>query len=241
MEKDVVAVLGGGNGGHAVAANLSLAGFKVNFFELPQFADSLERVFRTKEIRIEGVSIDGTAKLNLATADIQRAIKDAEVIFVITLHSDIKPWLRSVLLTSRMVRSSFSCPGPGAASEGAAPAVAAGAGGCRAGPRSGACAPPVGGAPLSQTRGREREGDNCMTKPQGKGKDEIKGMLAMKAAEGESPDGHASVLSGLLRKNNLKSTNYSKRIGCSRRSCAIRNARPRRASLAPRPLRPRSP
>jgi len=29
MEKGLVAVLGGGNGGHAVAANLSLAGFKV--------------------------------------------------------------------------------------------------------------------------------------------------------------------------------------------------------------------
>ena len=50
MEKDLVAVLGGGNGGQAVAANLSLAGFKVNFFELPQFADSLERVLRTREI-----------------------------------------------------------------------------------------------------------------------------------------------------------------------------------------------
>ena len=84
MEKDVVAVLGGGNGGHAVAANLSLAGFKVNFFELPRFAESFEKVLRTKEIRIEGVSIDGTAKLNLATIDIQQAIKDAEIIFVIT-------------------------------------------------------------------------------------------------------------------------------------------------------------
>jgi opine dehydrogenase len=84
MEKDLVAVLGGGNGGHAVAANLALNGYKVNFFELPQFAESFERVLRTKEIRIDGVSIDGTAKLNLATTDIQQAIKDAEVIFVIT-------------------------------------------------------------------------------------------------------------------------------------------------------------
>ncbi len=84
MERDLVAVLGGGNGGHAVAANLSLAGFKVNFFELPQFADSLERVLRTREIRIEGVSIDGVTKVNLATTDMEQAIKDAEVIFVIT-------------------------------------------------------------------------------------------------------------------------------------------------------------
>ncbi len=84
MEKDLVAVLGGGNGGHAVAANLSLAGFKVNFFELPLFAESLEKVLRTKEIQIEGISIDGVAKMNLATTDIQQAIKDAGVIFVIT-------------------------------------------------------------------------------------------------------------------------------------------------------------
>lgn len=84
MEKDTVAVLGGGNGGHAVAANLSLSGFKVSLFELPQFAESFEKVLRTREIRIEGVSIDGTAKLDLATIDIQQAIKDAEVIFVIT-------------------------------------------------------------------------------------------------------------------------------------------------------------
>ncbi|MGQ9638035.1 MAG: NAD/NADP octopine/nopaline dehydrogenase family protein [Thermodesulfobacteriota bacterium] len=84
MEKDIVAVLGGGNGGHAVAANLSLAGFKVNLFELPQFGETFEKVLRTREIRIEGVSIDGIAKLNLATHDIEQAIKDAEVVFIVT-------------------------------------------------------------------------------------------------------------------------------------------------------------
>ena len=84
MEKDLIAVLGGGNGGHAIAANLCLAGFKVNFFELPLFAESFEKVLRTKEIQIQGISIDGVAKLNLATTDIQQALKDAEVIFVIT-------------------------------------------------------------------------------------------------------------------------------------------------------------
>jgi len=84
MEKDLVAVLGGGNGGHAVAANLALNGYKVNFFELPQFSESFERVLRTKEIRIEGISIDGTAKLNLATTDMQQAIKETEIIFVVT-------------------------------------------------------------------------------------------------------------------------------------------------------------
>jgi opine dehydrogenase len=84
MEKDLIAVLGGGNGGHAVAANLALNGHKVNFFELPRFAESFERVLRTREIRIDGISIDGTARVNLATTDIQQAVKDAEILFVIT-------------------------------------------------------------------------------------------------------------------------------------------------------------
>ena len=84
MEKDLVAVLGGGNGGHAVAAELALAGYKVNFFELPQFAASFEKVLRTKEVRTEGITGENVAKLNMATTDVQQAIKDAEVLFVIT-------------------------------------------------------------------------------------------------------------------------------------------------------------
>jgi len=84
MEKNLVAILGGGNGGHAAAADLSLTGFKVNFFELPQFAEPFERVLRTREVRIEGVSRDGVARVNLATTNIRQAIQEAEIIFVIT-------------------------------------------------------------------------------------------------------------------------------------------------------------
>ncbi|HSB07222.1 MAG TPA: NAD/NADP octopine/nopaline dehydrogenase family protein [Thermodesulfobacteriota bacterium] len=84
MEKDLIAVLGGGNGGHAVAAELALAGCKVNFFELPQFAATFEKVLRTKEVRTEGISGENVAKLTMATTDIQQAIKEAEILFVIT-------------------------------------------------------------------------------------------------------------------------------------------------------------
>lgn len=84
MEKGLVAVLGGGNGGHAVAAELALAGFKVNFFELPPFAANFQKVLRTKEVRTEGVSGENIAKLNMATTDIHQAVKEAEVLFVVT-------------------------------------------------------------------------------------------------------------------------------------------------------------
>jgi hypothetical protein len=37
MGKNLAAVLGGGNGAHAMATVLTLTGFKVNLFELPNF------------------------------------------------------------------------------------------------------------------------------------------------------------------------------------------------------------
>ncbi len=83
-EKDLVAVLGAGNGGHAVAAFLALSGFKVNFFELPDFAAKFEKVAESGEIRFEGVLGSNTARLNLATTDIALAVDGVETIFIVT-------------------------------------------------------------------------------------------------------------------------------------------------------------
>ncbi|MHB8054123.1 MAG: NAD/NADP octopine/nopaline dehydrogenase family protein [Candidatus Aminicenantales bacterium] len=83
-EKNLVAVLGAGNGGHAVAAFLALSGFKVNFFELPEFASKFEKVAESGEIRVEGVLGANTARLNLATTDIARAVDGVETIFIVT-------------------------------------------------------------------------------------------------------------------------------------------------------------
>jgi opine dehydrogenase len=78
-----VAVLGGGNGAHTVAADLTLKGLPVNMFELEQFASSMQQVFDTAEIEMTGVAGRGKAKLNLVTSDLAAAIRDVEVIFII--------------------------------------------------------------------------------------------------------------------------------------------------------------
>lgn len=83
-ERDLVAVLGGGNGGHAVAAELALAGFAVNFFELPQFEAGFATVLRTREVTVDGGSGERTARLNLTTTDIRSAVDGAGTIFVVT-------------------------------------------------------------------------------------------------------------------------------------------------------------
>ena len=79
-----VAVLGGGHGGHAAAADLTLAGFKVNFFELPPFAgEAFKEVQRRGEIELLGEARVGTAKLNRATTSISEALEGVDLVLVI--------------------------------------------------------------------------------------------------------------------------------------------------------------
>ena len=78
-----IAVLGGGNGAHTVAADLTLKGLSVNMFEMEEFASSMQAVFDTGEIEMTGVAGQGKAKLNLITTDLAAAIRDVEVIFII--------------------------------------------------------------------------------------------------------------------------------------------------------------
>jgi len=81
MDYKRIAVLGGGNGGHAMAADLTVRGFKVSFFELPRFYENVKTVMDTKRIKITGVLQD-TIELFDATNDIQRALKDCKYIFI---------------------------------------------------------------------------------------------------------------------------------------------------------------
>ena len=77
-----VAVVGGGNGSHTIAADLSLKGLSVNMFEMEKFADRMRTVFETREIEMSGVAGTGKARLNLVTTDIHEAIEKVEVVFI---------------------------------------------------------------------------------------------------------------------------------------------------------------
>lgn len=78
-----VAVLGGGNAAHALAADLTDKGFKVNMYEMPRFKHQMQKVFDTKKIEAIGV-INGIYELNMVTDVIEDAIKDVKYIFIIT-------------------------------------------------------------------------------------------------------------------------------------------------------------
>jgi len=82
MSSMKVAVMGGGNGSHTIAADLALKGLTVNMFEMEQFAGRMRKVFETREIEMSGVAGAGIGRLNIVTTDISEAVEDVEVVFI---------------------------------------------------------------------------------------------------------------------------------------------------------------
>ena len=74
--------MGGGNGAHAAAADLTLRGFTVNMYEDERFAPNMQQVFGTKKIELSGAAGTGTAELAMVTSDLAAAIEGVKVILV---------------------------------------------------------------------------------------------------------------------------------------------------------------
>lgn len=79
-----IAVIGAGNGGHAMAAHMALKGFPVRFYEMPRFAGNIQPAQERGGIEITGVVGEGFARPELITTEIAEAIKGVSHIFVVT-------------------------------------------------------------------------------------------------------------------------------------------------------------
>lgn len=82
-----IAVLGGGNGAFATAAQLSLQGFRVNLYEVPELAESIMPVkerggieFRHRDI--EGLPT-GFARLNVISTKADEVLAEADVAWLV--------------------------------------------------------------------------------------------------------------------------------------------------------------
>ena len=78
-----IAVIGAGNGGHAMAAHKTLDGFEVSLFELPRFANNIGNVLDTGHITIEWPERKETVTVHHVTTDIATALRGAEIVFVV--------------------------------------------------------------------------------------------------------------------------------------------------------------
>ncbi len=83
----IIAILGAGHGGQAMAADLALAGHSVRFAAVPEHSTNIKLLKVFGGIVVEGVTSSGVepgfAKLDMITTDVQAAIKDAEIIMIV--------------------------------------------------------------------------------------------------------------------------------------------------------------
>ena len=85
MNTRTICVIGAGNGGSAVAGDLTLAGHRCRLFEFPEFAANIEKIRKQSGIRVTGVARSGFAHLELATTNLAEAVEGAELIMVTTV------------------------------------------------------------------------------------------------------------------------------------------------------------
>ncbi len=81
--KQSVSILGGGNTAFSTASNLTLKGFEVTLYELPEFDESLEPIRDDHKIHLLGVAEQGVAKIHNVTSDIVEAITASDLLLVI--------------------------------------------------------------------------------------------------------------------------------------------------------------
>jgi len=78
-----IAVLGGGNGAHAMAADLTLKGLEVNMCEAPEFKESFSTTLERQEVcLIDAWGEERTVKLGMVTTDFEQAIKGVDYIMM---------------------------------------------------------------------------------------------------------------------------------------------------------------
>jgi len=98
-----IAVLGGGNGAQTMAADLTLAGFKVHLYQTPSFAHdpNFAPVLQTRKIRLEGIGRCGTAQISRVTTDIEEALEGVTWINVVVPASAHETFFQELIPSLR--------------------------------------------------------------------------------------------------------------------------------------------
>ena len=105
MNKRVIAVLGGGNGAHMMAADLKLKGHEVRLFEMPEFKHQISQLFETKTVRVTGI-LNENVTLDLVTDQIDQAVSGAHYVLIATpafAHGDYARLLKGKLHAGQIV------------------------------------------------------------------------------------------------------------------------------------------
>lgn len=80
-----ICIAGAGNGGSAIAGDMSLAGHSCRLFDFPEYAQNITPISEQKGIKVSGIARTGFAQIELATTDLSEAVSGADLIMVSTV------------------------------------------------------------------------------------------------------------------------------------------------------------
>ena len=84
MATKAICIIGAGNGGSAIAGDMSLAGHRCRLFEFPEYADSIRPIAEAGGIQVTGIAHTGFACLESAGTDLAEALTGADLVMVTT-------------------------------------------------------------------------------------------------------------------------------------------------------------
>ena len=107
-----ICIMGGGNGGFAAAADLTMRGFEVTLYEDPRFAAAIAGIAETKTINLmeKGKPL-GSYTLRKVTTDLADALSDVDLIMPISPAFAQEAVAKSLVPHLREGMIIFLCPG----------------------------------------------------------------------------------------------------------------------------------
>jgi opine dehydrogenase len=84
MKSKEICIIGAGNGGSAIAGDMTLAGHRCRLFEFEEYAENIKPVIAQGGIHVTGIARTGFAKVALATLNLSEAVQGADLIMVTT-------------------------------------------------------------------------------------------------------------------------------------------------------------
>jgi opine dehydrogenase len=84
MKSKEICIIGAGNGGSAIAGDMTLAGHRCRLFEFEEYAENIKPVIVQGGIHVTGIARTGFAKVALATLNLSEAVQGADLIMVTT-------------------------------------------------------------------------------------------------------------------------------------------------------------
>ena len=103
--KKTIAILGGGNGAHTMAADLAMRGYRVRMYEDAAFIGKLSVLRETLTIRCSGL-LTGEGKIDFLTDNMAQAIDGADYIAVVTpstAHVAVAEKLRGLVKKEQVI------------------------------------------------------------------------------------------------------------------------------------------